>query len=657
MARLQRGEKHVSRIERDEKELGLDNVVFQIDEPHVGNGGTRYYPGNSTVVLDEQIGEPGKERATWNNSMEFLMSCIAVSVGFGNIWRFPFTAYENGGGAFLIPYVILLFLVGKPFYFLEMIIGQFSGCSSVKVWSMSPGFVGVGWAQFCSTIALATYYSSLMALTLYYLIASFSAELPWATCLEEWGDACVDSSTKRNHSADSTTEGNVNVLNDFLNSSGKLQSSAELYFSRVVLHEKENIDDGIGWPDWKLTMCLLGSWTAVCMVLFQGVKSSGRFSYFLAIFPYIVLIALLVRAVTLDGSINGILYFITPKWSKLLEPTVWYAAVTQCFFSLSVCFGSIITYSSHNSFKHNIYRDVMIITSLDTVTSMLAGCTIFGILGNLAYELGVEDISKVVRGGAGLAFVSYPDAIAKFNFLPQLFAILFFFMMFVLGVGSAVGMTTGIITVINEQFPKLKTWQIVVPTCLLGFSIGTVYVTPGGQFILTLVDYYGTSFVVFILASFEMTGVIWFYGLENFLEDFEFMLDRKPSVYWRICWFIMTPLILITIFIYTIATLSPLTYGGTSLPRYAHAVGWTILCFGVLQIPLWMLIAMLKNWELPFMQMLRKAFAPASGWGPREVQQRKDWRIFKEEKARDREKRIQPIWKQILYILLNMEPI
>ncbi|XP_050448006.1 sodium-dependent nutrient amino acid transporter 1-like isoform X1 [Cataglyphis hispanica] len=639
---------------KDEMQEGFDNVAFQIDEPHIVKNGKRtYYIGDSTSILDIQAIEPGKERATWNNSVEFLMSCIAVSVGFGNIWRFPFTAYENGGGAFLIPYVILLFLVGKPFYFLEMIIGQFSGNSSVKVWSMSPGFIGVGWAQFCSTIALATYYSSLMALTFYYLIASFSAELPWATCLKEWGDTCVDSSTKRNHS---TAEESADILDNLLNGSSKLQSSAELYFSRVVLHEKESIDDGIGWPDWKLTLCLLASWATVCMILFKGVKSSGRFSYFLAIFPYIVLISLLIRAVTLDGAMSGILYFITPKWSKLLEPTVWYAAVTQCFFSLSVCFGSIITYSSHNGFKHNIYRDVIIITSLDTITSFLAGCTIFGILGNLAYELGIEDISKVVKGGAGLAFISYPDAIAKFSFLPQLFAVLFFIMMFVLGVGSAVGMMTGIITVINEQFPKLKTWQIVVPTCFLGFLIGTIYVTPGGQFILTLVDYYGASFVVFILASFEMTGVIWIYGFENFLEDVEFMLDRQPSVYWRICWFIVTPLILISIFIYTIVTLSPLTYGGRLLPESAHAAGWTILCIGVLQIPLWMLIAMLKNRKLPLAQMLKRAFVPANGWGPREVQQCKDWRIFKEERAKAREKRIQPIWKQILYILLNMEP-
>jgi len=133
-------------------------------------------------------------------------------------------------------------------------------------------------------------------------------------------------------------------------------SASGMIRRRVVLHEKENIDDGIGWPNWQLALCLFGSWTAICVVVFQGVKSSGKFSYFLAIFPYVVLISLLIRAVTLDGAIDGILYFITPKWSKLLEPTVWYAAVTQCFFSLSVCFGSIITYSSHNNFKYNIYR-------------------------------------------------------------------------------------------------------------------------------------------------------------------------------------------------------------------------------------------------------------------------------------------------------------
>ena len=122
------------------------------------------------------------------------------------------------------------------------------------------------------------------------------------------------------------------------------------------MKEKDSIDDGIGLPNWELVLCLLGSWISVCLVLSKGMKSSGKASYFLAIFPYVILIALLLRAVTLENALQGIIFFIKPDWSKLLEPSVWYAAVTQCFFSLSVCFGAIITYSAHNEFRHNIYR-------------------------------------------------------------------------------------------------------------------------------------------------------------------------------------------------------------------------------------------------------------------------------------------------------------
>lgn len=163
----------------------------------------------------------------------------------------------------------------------------------------------------------------------------------------------------------------------------------------------------------------------VFLILIKGVKSSGKFSYVLAIFPYIVLSILLTRALTLPGAWNGIKYFITPQWDKILEPQVWYAAVTQVFFSLSVCFGNIIMYSSYNKFSHNVYRDANIVTTLDTFTSLLAGCCIFGILGHLAHELGVEDVSKVVKSGAGLAFISYPETIAKMQF-SQFFSVVSF---------------------------------------------------------------------------------------------------------------------------------------------------------------------------------------------------------------------------------------
>lgn len=136
-----------------------------------------------------------------------------------------------------------------------------------------------------------------------------------------------------------------------------IDKSLFFFFSRKsVLKEKQSIDDGIGLPDWKLTLCLLLAWGCIFAVLARGMKSSGKASYFLAIFPYIIMISLLVRAVTLDGAVNGIIFFIKPDWDKLFDAHVWYAAVTQCFFSLSVCFGGVVMYSSYNNFRHNIYR-------------------------------------------------------------------------------------------------------------------------------------------------------------------------------------------------------------------------------------------------------------------------------------------------------------
>lgn len=122
-----------------------------------------------------------------------------MSVGLGNIWRFPYTAYENGGGAFLIPYIIVLVLIGKPIYYFEMILGQFTSKGSVKALSVIPILKGVGVAQQIATTCIITYYCSLIGLTLFYFIKSFARELPWASCWETWDDGftnCISASTK-----------------------------------------------------------------------------------------------------------------------------------------------------------------------------------------------------------------------------------------------------------------------------------------------------------------------------------------------------------------------------------------------------------------------------------------------------------------------------
>lgn len=145
------------------------------------------------------------------------MSCISLSVGLGNIWRFPFTAYENGGGAFLIPYIIVLFLIGKPIYFFEMLLGQFTSKGSVKAMSVIPVMKGIAIGQQIAVICVLSYYTSLIALTLFYMVKSFYSRLPWSYCWDEWNDVhCIPADPKLNQ-----TE-NPNNLPTY--------SSSELYF-------------------------------------------------------------------------------------------------------------------------------------------------------------------------------------------------------------------------------------------------------------------------------------------------------------------------------------------------------------------------------------------------------------------------------------------
>ncbi|XP_028167706.1 sodium-dependent nutrient amino acid transporter 1-like [Ostrinia furnacalis] len=547
------------------------------------------------------------------------MSCIATSVGLGNVWRFPFVAYQNGGGAFLVPYIIVLFLIGKPMYYLECVIGQFSTRNSVKVWALAPAMKGTGYAQALTCGYILSYYVSIIALCLYYFAMSFQPTLPWALCEPEW-ENCVPSAPGHN----------ITITNEST-------SSAELFFLKTVLRQREGIEGGLGLPLWDLTLCLLASWVIIFVIVARGVKSSGKAAYFLALFPYVVMIILLISTSILNGAGNGILFFLTPQWEKILELDVWYAAVTQLFFSLSVCTGALVMFSSYNGFRQNVYRDAMIVTTLDTFTSLLSGITIFGILGNLAYELN-QDVADVVgSAGTGLAFVSYPDAIAK-TFLPQLYSVLFFLMMSVLGVGSGVALLSTINTVLMDSFPRIRTVYMSAICCTAGFAIGLIYVTPGGQFILELVDYYGGTFLALFSAIVEIIGIFWIYGLENITLDIEFMLGIKTSFYWRCCWGFITPALMIVVFVYALISYEALEFGGYYIyPDAGYVAGYLMLLAGIAFVPIFMFITMYKNRTGNCTETAKKSFRPKKTWGPRDPVLREEWNMFKLNARADRQ--------------------
>ncbi|KFB53943.1 sodium-dependent nutrient amino acid transporter 5 [Anopheles sinensis] len=571
----------------------------QHDAPRDGNGnannGQVHHMKVDVKTVPNENAAPLREK--WGKNIEFLLSCVALSVGFGNVWRFPYTAYKNGGGAFVIPYLIVLFIIGRPIYYLEMVLGQFSNRGCVKVYDLAPAMRGIGVGQTIAIFTVITYYAAVLAITLRYLVASFSPVLPWSQCDPSWTN-CVDSTLRGGFTLD------PNITQP--------KTSAELYFKNTITHTVDSLDNGLGYPDWKLTICLIVSWLCIIAILIKGIKSSGKVSYFLAIFPYIIIAVLLVRSLTLEGAWTGISYFFKPQWDKLLKIEVWYEAVTQCFFSLTICFGGLIVYSSFNNFSNNIYQHALIITSLDTVTSLIAGCVVFGVIGHLAHVTGQEDIAKVVQGGAALTFITYPDTIAKFDFIPQFFSVLFFFMLFLLGIGTLIGIVTSVITAIHDQRPDITRWKIVIGVGLTGFTIGLIYITPGGLIVLDVMDKYGATLVTLTLAVFELFTFAWIYGVNRVCKDIEFMLGIQTGKFWRICWGFVTPLTVFLILVVSLINYAPVK----SAPYSLNAIGWCLYAFAVLQLPCWALYAVLQKYGHTWMESCKAVLRPMIDWGP-----------------------------------------
>ncbi|XP_070497240.1 sodium-dependent nutrient amino acid transporter 1-like [Chironomus tepperi] len=578
---------------------------------------------NTFQKMDIENQQTPKERDQWARGLEFLLSCISLSVGLGNLWRFPYTCYKNGGAAFLLPYLIVLFLIGKPFYLLEMFLGQFNSKGAVKAVQIFPIMKGIGWGQQFISAIISTYYTSLIGLTLAYFLNSFTVpELPWATCYN-LPSPCYSAS----------------FIGNPFNESG-VKSSAELFF-RNITSQKADISDGIGQLNPYLTMCLFISWICVYFSIVKGIKTSGKLSYIFAITPYVVLISILIFVCNLPGAFDGIKYLFEPKFEKLWDLHVWYEACTQCFYSLTIGMGCILMFSSYNKFDHNIYRDAAIISLTDTFTSILGGTAIFAVLGNLAHNTNETNFAKLTDNHIGVSFISYPEAIAKIAasisnkyYFAQIMAVIFFGMLFILGVGSTVGLLSNVSTNIKDAFPKLKYWFIAGVGSLLGFLVGLVYVTEGGMAILGLIDHFEGNLLVFTLATLELVGCVWLYGFQELCWDIEYTLGRKLSSYWRICWGVIMPAFLITINLHMLFTFKNPTYGNNlQYPNVALIFGYGLLTFGFSQI----LFAMCFDYfgifqDKGIKKFFSYLFTINEHWGPAKEENKTKWREFKENK-------------------------
>ncbi|XP_073831238.1 sodium-dependent neutral amino acid transporter B(0)AT3 isoform X1 [Musca autumnalis] len=516
----------------------------------------------------------GEERESWDSKIMFLLATIGYAVGLGNVWRFPYLAQKNGGGAFLVPYFIMLCIQGIPIFYLELAIGQRLRKGAIGVWSqVSPYLGGIGISSAVVSYIVALYYNTIIAWCLIYLLHSFESPLPWAEC---------PTRLYANYTYDHEPE-------------CVASSPTQYYWYRTTLQCSESVNQPENF-NYHIAIALMVSWFLVYICMVQGLTSSGKIVYITAIFPYVVLIIFFFRGITLKGASDGVAHLFTPRWETLLDPVVWLEAGTQIFFSLGLAFGGLIAFSSYNPANNNCYRDAILVSLTNCGTSMFAGVVVFSVIGfkatatfdrcneeraelialNKNLTLPVCDLERELANsasGTGLAFIIFTEAINQFPG-SQLWAVLFFLMLFTLGIDSQFGTLEGVVTSLVDMklLPNLPKEYIVGGLCFSCCLISMSFANGAGSYIFQLMDSFAGNFPLLVIALFECLSISYIYGIRRFSDDIEMMTGSRPNMYWMFCWKYLSPCAMITILL---ASFYQLLTEGSSYPAWIAAKGMT----------------------------------------------------------------------------------
>ncbi|KAL3044121.1 hypothetical protein OYC64_003872 [Pagothenia borchgrevinki] len=441
--------------------------------------------------LERMDKEEAGDRPKWDNKAQYILTCVGFCVGIGNVWRFPYLCQSHGGGAFLIPYLILLVLEGMPLLLLEFGIGQRLRKGSVGVWrSINPYLTGIGIASMLVSLLIGLYYNTLIAWIIWYLFNSFQSPLPWTQCP-------------------------LNINGTGFVPECQQSSTVDYYFYRVTLNSTTSIADsgGINWP---IVLCLLTAWTIVAICCIRGISTAGKAVYVTAILPYIVLGIFLIRGLTLKGAMSGLKFLFTPDVNELIKPTTWLDAGAQVFYAFGLGWGGLISFSSYNPVHNNCVQDAMILSVVTSLTSVYAAAVTYSIIGFRAtekydtcisdnimtflntFELPEDNITTsnyeeafnslnssypdiVLRldiktcdmqtllsegvEGTGLAFIVFTEAITQMPGSPA-WSVLFFVMLFSLGLSTLFGNIEGVVVPLKDLNVFPKNWPHEVLTGL-----------------------------------------------------------------------------------------------------------------------------------------------------------------------------------------------
>ncbi|XP_058248210.1 solute carrier family 6 member 16b isoform X2 [Hemibagrus wyckioides] len=596
-------------------------------------------------------------RDGWDSKVEYFLAQVGFSVGLGNVWRFPYLCHQNGGGAFLLLYVLLMVLVGVPLFFLELAVGQSIRQGSIGVWRhISPKLVGIGYSSCVVCFFVALYYNVIIGWSIFYLFKSFQSPLPWENC---------------------PTEGNTTE------SECAASSPTSYFWYRKALDITDSIDE-TGEFNLIITGCLALAWTIVCLAMFKGIKSSGKVMYFSSVFPYVVLLCFLIRGLTLDGAAEGLKYMFSPKLEIWGDVQVWRQAFTQVFFALGLGFGSIIAYSSYNQCNNNCHRDAFTVSTINFLTSVLASLVVFSVLGFRAktftktcisenlevlskafsshdalptllinitevesvsvemykhwYEVqgnqlnlsghifsncSLEDAMNKGVEGTGLAFIAFTEAMTLFPASP-FWSALFFLMLLNLGLSTMFGTMEGILTPLSDTFSSLRNHKLIftVCSCVLAFVIGLLFTQRCGNYFVVMFDDYSATLPLIIVVVFQTFSVAWVYGADRFLQDIRRMLGRPVCVIYKFLWKYVCLLAMLTLLAasllnmcfkrpqYTAWNRQTASEIQLPYPDWALAVLSSLIVLAVLPVPLGYAHSILRQ------RLSQSALDTAAGYAP-----------------------------------------
>ena len=447
-----------------------------------------------------------QERERWKSRSIFIMAAIGSAIGLGNIWRFPYIAAQNGGGAFLVPYFIALLTAGIPIMIIEYGLGIRSQASAnIALGAIRPSFRFVGWMAILASFVVNIYYCVVLGWTWVHLFD--------ITNITTWAS---DIATSKQH-----------------------------FFSNVL-----NVSDHpfhFGGIQWKVFAGLAATWIVIWAIIKGGLGRIGKVLLYTVPIPVILIIILVIRGLTLEGAATGLNYYLSPDWSKLTQARVWLAAYGQIFFSLSVGFGTMITYSSFMPRKTEIPNSATITSFANCAFSFLAGFAVFSVLGFFAVATNIP-VEEVVKGGPGLAFIVYPTALAMLPFWVKGFAFIFFATLLLLGVDSAFSFLETIAAAISDKFnfSRKKSTTIVA---VVSFCLGIPFVTHAGLLWLDIIDHFILHYLVAIIGILECIAVGYFLGIKRFTSEVNKNAEIRLGKIFGIMVWIITPAILIFAFI------------------------------------------------------------------------------------------------------------